>query len=448
MTRHAKVLWGEGLFLRPQHFQQQDAYHEGQIRQALLTAQPFGWGLRSLEIDQEALSRGTLRIERIDAVMPNGERYLAPEEDRLPPPLALDGMDLDNGVATVMLALQHIRPHGGNASPENSTEEFSRYLIDSRDTADLFTDAAEAPLPFLVKTASLKTSSEATDAYLTLPVVRLRKTPANGYEKDPRFLPPSLTLSGAPLLQLQLRRLLDALQAKINALYGFHREPSKHVIEFRSGDVASFWLLHTASSAFAALSHLHQNGQLHPERLFQELLRLAGSLMTFSKGFTVNDLPAYVHADPGPAFLKLDHMLRELLETVISTRYFSIALSEPKPAFHMGRLESETINEETAFYLSIQASLPMAQLIDAVPLQFKVGAPDDVDKLVLSAMSGVRLEHAAQVPPAIPVRPNATYFSLDRRSALYDRMLQAGTITIYMPESFADAKLELIAVNS
>jgi predicted component of type VI protein secretion system len=28
------------------------------------------------------------------------------------------------------------------------------------------------------------------------------------------------------------------------------------VIEFRSGDIASFWLLHTCSSAYAGLSHL------------------------------------------------------------------------------------------------------------------------------------------------------------------------------------------------
>jgi len=448
LTRHAKVLWGEGLFLRPQHFQQQDAYHEAQVRQALLTAQPFAWGLRTLDIDSDALASGTLRIERIDAVLPNGERYTAPEEDRLPAPMTLDRLELGEGATTIHLAVQHVRPHGGNASPEGNLDESTRYLIDNRETPDLFTDAADAPLPMLVKTSALKTSSDATDAYLTVPLLRIRKTPANGYEKDPRFLPPSLTLNGAPLLQLQLRRLLDALQAKINALYGFHREPSKHIIEFRSGDVASFWLLHTASSAFAALSHLHQNPVLHPERLFQELLRLAGGLMTFSKGFTVNDLPAYEHADPGPGFLKLDQMLRELLETVISTRYFSIALSEPKPAFHMGRLESEKIDEDTAFYLSIQAAIPMAQLIESVPLQFKIGAPDDVDKLVLSAMGGVRLEHAAQVPPAIPVKPNATYFALDRRSPLYERMLQAGTITIYIPESFGDLKLELIAVNS
>jgi type VI secretion system protein ImpJ len=83
-----------------------------------------------------------------------------------------------------------------------------------------------------------------------------------------------------------------------------------------------------------------------------------------------------------------------------------------------------------------------------VPLRLKVGAPDDVEKLVLSAMSGVRLTHAAQVPAAIPVRPGASYFVLDARGPLYERMLKAQSIMIYAPESYQDLKLDLIAVTS
>ena len=33
MSMPAKLLWGEGLFLRPQHFQQQDRYHEARLNQ-------------------------------------------------------------------------------------------------------------------------------------------------------------------------------------------------------------------------------------------------------------------------------------------------------------------------------------------------------------------------------------------------------------------------------
>jgi type VI secretion system protein ImpJ len=79
---------------------------------------------------------------------------------------------------------------------------------------------------------------------------------------------------------------------------------------------------------------------------------------------------------------------------------------------------------------------------------FVAGAPDDVDKLVLSAMPGVRLVYTPQVPPAVPVRPGACYFALEARGMLYERMLQAQSAMIYAPSGINDLKLELIAVTS
>jgi type VI secretion system protein ImpJ len=262
------------------------------------------------------------------------------------------------------------------------------------------------------------------------------------------FVQPSLAIDASPILHQRLRQLIDALQAKVNALYGFHREPTKNITEFRSGDIASFWLLHTASAAFASLAHLYQHAALHPERLFQELLRLAGQLMTFSKGYALADLPAYRHDDLGPGFARLDTILRDLLETVISTRYFAIALGEGRPSFNVGRIDSGKIDDKTMFYIAVSADMPTVEPVEAVPARFKAGAPDDVDKLVLLAMPGVRLLYTPQVPPAIPVRPGACYFSFESRGALYDRMLQAQSAMFYTSSGINDLKLELIAVTS
>jgi len=220
------------------------------------------------------------------------------------------------------------------------------------------------------------------------------------------------------------------------------------VIEFRSGDMSTFWLLHTASTAFASLSHYYHNPELHPERLYEQLLSLAGALMTYSRSWSLSDLPPYRHDDPGPSFTQLYMIVRELLDTVISSRYFAIALSQPKPAHHRGMLDSGKISEATTFYLAVGADMPAVELVDVVPLRFKVGAPDDVEKLVLSAMPGVRLAHAPQVPAAVPVRPDTCYFTLDAKGPLYERMLQAQSIEIYAPSGMRELRLELIAVNS
>jgi type VI secretion system protein ImpJ len=63
-------------------------------------------------------------------------------------------------------------------------------------------------------------------------------------------------------------------------------------------------------------------------------------------------------------------------------------------------------------------------------------------------MPGVRLVHAPQVPAAVPVRPGAYYFTLEARGPLYERMLQAQSVTVYVPAGVQDLKLELIAVNA
>jgi len=44
------IFWGQGMFLQPQHFQQQDGYHEARLHRYMHWISPFYWGLKSLLI--------------------------------------------------------------------------------------------------------------------------------------------------------------------------------------------------------------------------------------------------------------------------------------------------------------------------------------------------------------------------------------------------------------
>ncbi|MES2118102.1 MAG: type VI secretion system baseplate subunit TssK [Pseudomonadota bacterium] len=449
MSITSKVLWGEGLFLRPQHFQQQDRYHEHRLHESVKALHPYMWGVNHVQLDRDALTNNTLRILELSVLFQDGELYNAPGADALPEALDLSQLPPSQQTQTYYIALPAFKAYGGNfAANGQGHNSGARFGQANLATPDLYTQAASAELSYLKKTVRLVSESEPRDAYVSFPLLRLRRLSTGGFEPDPDFVPPSLSVRASPLLFQQLRRLIDALQAKVNALYGHHREPSKSVIEFRSGDMSSFWLLHTASSAFAALGHYFHHPALHPERLFEQLLTVAGGLMTFSKSYTLADLPTYQHGDPGPAFAKLHLIIRELLDTVISSKYFSIALSEVKPSYHHGVLDSGKIDDKTTFYLAVSADMPGVELVSVVPLRFKVGAPDDVEKFVLSAMPGVRLQHTPQVPAAVPVRPDTYYFTVENKGQMYERMMQARSISIYVPAGMRDLKLELIAVTS
>ncbi len=444
----SKVLWGEGLFLRPQHFQQQDQYHEHRLNESIKAVHPYAWGVNQLQIDRDALSNNALRVLELSLRFQDGELYDAPGADELPDTVDLSELLQSQQTITYYVALPAFKPFGGNFGPAGPSVNAARFVQANLDTPDLYTQAAQAQLSYLKKTVRLVSEFEPRDSYIHFPLLRLRRVATGGFELDPTFVPPSMSIRGAPILFLQLRRLIDALQAKVSALYGHHREPSKNVIEFRSGDMSSFWLLHTASSAYASLAHYFHHPALHPERLYEQLLGLAGGLMTFSKSWTLADLPPYLHNDPGPCFAKVHQIIRDLLDTVISSKYFAIALTQVRPSYYIGMLDSGKIDDKTTFYVAVSADMTAVELVDVVPLRFKIGAPDDVEKFVLSAMPGVRLSHAPQVPAAVPVRPDTVYFTIEAKGQMYERMLLAQSISIYVPSGMRELSLELIAVTS
>jgi type VI secretion system protein ImpJ len=444
----SKVLWGEGLFLRPHHFQQQDHYHEQRLHAGMRAVHPFAWGVQRLSIDVDALATGKLRILALALRFPDGEPVDAPGEDALPAAINLDPAIPPGEAVTWYAALPALKPFGGNFGQPGQASNAARFVQKTGETPDLYTHAPHAHVSYLEKTLRLVPESESRDAYTHLPLLRVRALGGGAWELDPGFAAPSLSVAGAPVLLQQLRQLQGALQARVAELIAHHREPSRHVVEFRAGDMASFWLLHTASAACAALSHHLHHPALHPERLYEQLLGVAGALMTFSKKWVLADLPAYDHGNPAPAFDKVHLIIHDLLGTVISSQYIDIPLAQVRPSYYNGTFDAGKVPDTSTFYIAVASSMPALELVVAVPLRFKAGAPDDVEQCVLTAIPGVRLVHAAQPPAALPVRPGTCYFALETRGPMVERMRKAQSVTLYVPDGFADLKLQLIALTS
>jgi len=242
-----------------------------------------------------------------------------------------------------------------------------------------------------------------------------------------------------------LRRLVDMLAIKSQALSGSRGESGKSVVGYGTSDIASFWLLHTVNRHFPVLSHLLRFPQSHPEELYRDLAELLGELLTFSSTLSLKDIPPYSHVGLTETFQRFDTLIRQLLETVISSKHAVIPLLNIRPSFFVGRLESDHLAENTDFYLSVSSETPAPQIIESVPLKLKVGSTDDVEKILNSAMMGVPLIHVLQTPASVPVRIGNHYFALDPSGPIYERMLKSRSICIYVPKALPDMKLELIA---
>lgn len=316
MDTGSKVLWAEGLFLPPQQSQQQDRFHEHRLHERVKALHPYAWGVASLQLDRDALASNTLRVLHMSLIFEDGELFAAPGNDELPDPVDLGALE-PGPVVTFYAALPALKQCGGNVIPDRQVDNGARFVQNSPGMHDLQIEAEPAEVSYRKKRLCLISETEPRDGCVNFPLVRLRRLSTGGCEIDPAFVAPSLSIGSAPLLLLQLRRLMDALQAKVSAL---RNEPGKNVIDDRAGEMPTFWLLHTASGAVAALNHFFQHPALHPERLYERLLELAGALMAFSKNDVLAGLPAYEHAEPGPSFAQLHAIIRGLLDTAIQSR--------------------------------------------------------------------------------------------------------------------------------
>lgn len=451
MFKAEKILWGEGLFLRPQHFQIQDTYHEQRLNQTIRSTIPFAYGVESLRFDETQLSTHVLALEQVEMMWQDGEIYAAPSRDLLPEPVQLDDLNF-RGEMTIYLALSILQPNKKNVAYEEATQP-SRYHSYLTETHDLYTDATPAEITLVRRRAELKLleseidPNHDLDGFLYLPIGKIKRQSSGSFELDHKFIPPILHIEACESLIGNLKRTLNVIKAKIKTIQTNNRENEQKLIEFRSGDIVSFWLVNALNTAHATLSHLLLNPQIHPERLFFELLRLTGSLLTFSTAYEVDHLPKYKHHNLQESFMQLDGILRELLDTIISSRYINIGLKEIRPSYWVGSLESDKITRESRLYISVSSTMMQThELVQIVPLRFKVGTTVDVEQRVVSALPAIPIHHLMQVPTAIPVRSGVSYFEVEPHHELYQRMLDSETICIYVPAGFQDISIELIAV--
>ena len=404
------------------------------------------WGVREAVVDADALRGGMLGLHKLDIVFRDGVHIDAPTETPLP--LTRNLSDIAQiGTETVVYAcLPVLNAFGGNcsASDTGSTRP-SRYITARETVRDLYTDALEAEVSTLLANVRLMVEEENRDGHLCVAIGRICKNAAGNWETDSAFIPPIVEISGSPYLNMLAHRLLDILLVKSQALAVRHREKVKSVVEYGTSDIASFWLLHTVNRNFPLLNHYVAN-PTHPESMYELMAQLCGELMTFSSELTLGDIPPYKHEDLTSVFSRLDTLIRELLETVVSNRYALIPLANSKPTFFVGRLDSERLVEDVDYYLSVSSDMPTTEILDMVPLKLKAGSPDDVEKILNSALPGVRLVHATQTPVALPVRVGNHYFVLEPQGQIFERMRKSRSICIYVPQALMGLKLELYAV--
>lgn len=208
-----KIVWREGTFLYPQHFQQMDNHLEGVVQDySRLTTAEFSphCGLTRLKINDALLKLGQFSIQACEGILPDGQYFKLASEIAL---------EIPEGVIDQMIYLTVPIMLIGNDSFNNQLAT-SRYRTDFTKVFD-FTSSEQAELE--VEQASLNITlqleQDNLDGFVKLAVGKVLEVNGNGeLVIDRAFIPDCLSLGAADILLERIKELETLANAKANQL--------------------------------------------------------------------------------------------------------------------------------------------------------------------------------------------------------------------------------------
>lgn len=434
-----RVVWQEGMFLRTQHFQQQDRWTEQLVRGRVQALRPHPWGLVDYSLDRDLLATGRFALSSAAGVFDDGTPFMLPGEADHPAPL-----DVPDNARNVLIYLAlPIRQAGAVEVADAATEgRYAARPFEAYDTHSASPTPAELQIGRLRMRYLMDTEERA--GYLCIGLARVTEVTADRrVVLDERWVPPALVCSAVSPLSGLISELAGMLNQRGEALAARMNAPGQAGV----AQVADFLLLQAVNGYQTLLSHWADAANVHPESLYATLVQMAGEFSTFLETRRPSTYPAYRHDDLQRSFAPVVADLRRALSTVLEQNAIAIPLREARHGVRVGPITDRSILRAANFVLTVQCDMPAETLRRGFPAQVKIGAVEQIRELVNAALPGIAVRPLPVAPRQLPFYAGATYFELDRASPHWTHMQNSGGFAIHVAGDIPNLRLELWAIR-
>jgi len=445
MSINNRVVWAEGLFLRPQHFQQAERFFESWVESRVSPGLPYGYGFSRLELDSEMLKLGKVGITLAQGIMPDGTPFAFPQEGPAPTPLDIPRDCKD---ATVLLTL----PLRRSGMPEIAYDlakgsGLARYTSTDLEVADNIAEmqgSAEMKVGRL--NSKLMLASDPTESYATLGLAQVIEKRSSGVVAlSDSYIPPSLDCRADHNLLDYLREITSQLRHRATALAERMGQPGQKGVS----EITDFLMLQVVNRFFPLFSHLQAREPLHPETLYTYCLQLAGELATFThENRRPLDFPAYRHDALAETLLPLVKDIRDSLSAVLNQGAVALELQDKGRGLYAVAIPDLDLLRTASFVLAVNAQLPAETLRQLFPTQVKIGSAEKIRDLVMSQLPGIILQPLPVAPRQIPFHAGFTYFELDRHSEFWKGMETNRLLAMHIAGDFPGLQMELWGIRA
>src|SRR5215470_1769146 len=428
MSVYSKVVWSEGLFLRPQHFQQQDRYFERYVETRCQSLVPHSWGFTELEVERDLLSIGKFGLRRAKGVFPDGTPFRMPDDDPLPAPLDI-GPEVHDQVLYLALPLR--RAGAVDVDRTAGADGLVRHDVREVEASDATSSSGESAV---LEVGALRTrfllASEVSQAYACVPLTQVVECRTDKHVLlDDTFIPTVLDVRASRRLSTYMTELLGLLHQRGDALGGRVTAGGRG----GSAEIAEFLMLQAINRCEPVLAHYVDSGVLHPEDLFRFCVAAAGELSTFTTpSKRPPKLDGYRHDQLRESFEPVMAALRAALSIVLEQSAIPIPIESKK------------------FGISVaaRADVPAEDLRRRFPSQLKIGPVEKIRDLVNLQLPGVPVHAVPVAPRQIPYHAGFVYFELDQSHELWGQLKTSGGVGMHVAGEFPGLGMEFWAIRT
>ena len=441
----ARVIWSEGLFLRPHHFQQLERYFENLLDSRMGVDGSVRNGFIKLNIDHALLMQGKVHVSSAVGLFADGTPFELPSDT-----CQLTPFNVPEGTRDQVIYLSAILRRTGTKAvafdPRDNAARRTRYAaVDAKVADNVAGFDAEADLKVGALNLSIGSQDSLDGLMTSLPLARIIERRGDQVVLDTKFVPPLLDIAAHPRAQSWLDELHGLIKQRADALAGRIGGAATSGV----GDTADFLLLLICNRYEPLLAQLRQTSPLHPIQLFLEMLKLAGECATFGReNRRPPELPAYKHAAPTECFEPVVEEIRRAMTAVLDQTAVRIPLKDIGKGVFRADIPDPRLISSGFFVLAATSQMPTERLRSAIPAQVKIGPTEKLRDLVMLNLPGIKLDVLQYPPRQIPFHANFSYFQLEATNPLWQPIEISRAMGLYVAGDPPGLEMQLWAIRA
>jgi len=459
------VYWHEGLFLRPQHFQQQELYTQQRFQDASQVLQPFSWGVVSMAVKQSRLANQVFELEHAELMFQDGTLASFPANAIVESRSFEDEWPAGSPTLNVYLGLRYLDQNQNNLSDKSSgeisagLEKFTekRFLADTSGklTADLFSADNREEIAFLNFNLQLFFAQEAENAvdFHLIKIAEIERS-GNDVRLSADYIPPVVSMQGSGVLTQLVASVNDKLRAKHSELIRYRKDRVQDGAELLQRDMLYVSVLQALSRYIPVLRNFLQVANVPPLQVYQTLIQVVGELSIFSESYDVfgqlesdAEEAVYDHLNLSGSFRHASSVIVNLLDELtagpdyVATLFFD-------GTYFSADMDAKLFMGNKQFYLAVKSQLPEDFVVSAITQMSKTSSREVLPLLIARSLSGVEVAFSESPSSKLPRHEGTYYFDIQTLGEAWGAVRDNVNIALYLDNPPADLEVQLMVIDN